>query len=66
MPEPADAGRRLVHGVVAQASLATDRARQGRPGVAILDDEDRQRRATAILRGEAVAHCKLWRCVCAA
>eukprot|EP00969_Alexandrium_andersonii_P065427 2882963-Alexandrium_andersonii.AAC.1 len=60
MPEPADAGHCLVHGVFEQASLAQHRVCQDRSRIAILDDQDRRRRATVILGEEATVHCDLW------
>eukprot|EP00969_Alexandrium_andersonii_P108123 4770614-Alexandrium_andersonii.AAC.1 len=60
VPEPADTGHCLIHGVIAQASLAQRRVRQNGAGVAILDDQDCRRRVAAILGEEAIAHCNLW------
>eukprot|EP00969_Alexandrium_andersonii_P371592 15479869-Alexandrium_andersonii.AAC.1 len=62
MPEPADTGHCMAHGVVVQSPLAQHWTRQGRSRVTILDDEDRQRRVAAIFGEEALVHCDLfWR-----
>eukprot|EP00969_Alexandrium_andersonii_P118692 5248450-Alexandrium_andersonii.AAC.1 len=53
MAEPPNARHSLVHCVVVQAALAQDRARQDSPGLAVLDDEDRQGRIAAVLGEEA-------------
>eukprot|EP00969_Alexandrium_andersonii_P026885 1172943-Alexandrium_andersonii.AAC.1 len=59
VPEPTDAGNSLVHGVIAQASLAQHRMRQDRPRIAILDYQDSQGRVTGVFGEEAIAHCDL-------
>eukprot|EP00969_Alexandrium_andersonii_P018177 795235-Alexandrium_andersonii.AAC.1 len=55
VPEPADTGRCLAHGVVAQASLVQRRARQDRSRSVTLSDQDRRRRVTVIFGEEAIA-----------
>eukprot|EP00969_Alexandrium_andersonii_P182484 8062984-Alexandrium_andersonii.AAC.1 len=57
--EPANASDGLIHGVIAQASLAQHRARQDRSRIAILDHQHRQGGFIGVLGEEAIVHCNL-------
>eukprot|EP00969_Alexandrium_andersonii_P166680 7365630-Alexandrium_andersonii.AAC.1 len=56
VPELADTGHCLVHGVVAKAPFAQRPMRQDRSRVATLDDQDRERRVAAVFGGGAIIH----------
>eukprot|EP00969_Alexandrium_andersonii_P253904 11222048-Alexandrium_andersonii.AAC.1 len=61
---PANARDGLIHGVIAQASLAQNRVCQDRSRVAIFDHQHRQGGVAGVLGEEAIVHCDLRRIMC--